>query len=161
MNAYRGGPFQQAMSGVSNLNNEWYNGNKYQTFAFEYTPGPQGQINWFVGSDKTWKMDARSVRPNGNVGQRVVPMEPMSLVMNFGMSNSFAALNLTGIAPLLPATMRFDYVRIYQDPDSTSVTCDPFGMETTPYINAHKDVYYNQNKTLWYVSTARPLLRLC
>ena len=149
MNAYRGGPFQQAMSGVSNLNNEWYNGNNYQTFAFEYTPGSQGQISWFVGKDSTWKMDARSVRPNGNVGQRVVPTEPMSLIMNFGMSNSFAALNLTGLAPLMPATMRFDYVRIYQDPDSASVTCDPPGMETTDYINAHRDAYYNQNKTLW------------
>jgi beta-glucanase (GH16 family) len=151
MNVYRGGPYQQAMSGVTNLNNEWYNGNQYQTYGFEYTPGSQGQIHWFVGEDSTWMMDARSIRPNGNVGQRVVPMEPMALVMNFGMSNSFALLNYTGIAPLLPATMRFDYVRIYQSSGSESVTCDPPGMETTSYIAQHSAAYNNPNLTLWYV----------
>ena len=153
MNSYRGGPYQQALSGVSNLNNHWYNGNAYQTYAFEYTPGADGHINWFVGDEKTWKMDGRSVRPNGNIGQRIIPAEPMALVMNFGMSNSFAMLNFTGLGPLMPATMRFDYVRIYQDAASTgSVTCDPPGMETTSYIANHLDAYSNPNKTLWYVT---------
>ena len=149
MNAYRGGPYQQALSGVTNLNNDWYNGNAYQTYGFEYTPGASGRINWFVGDQTTWMMDGRSVRPNGNIGQRIIPAEPMALVMNFGMSASFAQLNFTGLAPLMPATMRFDYVRIYQDSSSTSVTCDPPGMETTNYIARHQDAYQNPNKTLW------------
>lgn len=152
MNSYRGGPYQQALSGVSNLNNQWYNGNGYQTYAFEYVPGAEGHINWFVGHEKTWMMDGRSVRPNGNIGQRIIPAEPMALVMNFGMSSSFALLNFTGLGPLMPATMRFDYVRIYQDPASaSSITCDPPGMETTGYIADHLDAYNNPNKTLWYV----------
>jgi len=58
-------------------------------------------------------------------------------------------LNLTGIAPLLPATMRIDHIRIYQDPDSEMMTCDPPGYETTPYINEHYDVYTNPNVTSW------------
>ncbi|MCJ1243946.1 hypothetical protein MMC30_001143 [Trapelia coarctata] len=149
MNSYRGGPYQQAMSGVSNLNNNWFNGKSYQKYGFEYTPGANGKIHWFVGDQSTWMMDARSVRPNGNIGQRVIPMEPMAMVMNFGMSNSFASLNFTGLGKLMPATMRFDYVRIYQDPDATSVTCDPPGMETVDYILQHQDAYYNTNKTLW------------
>ena len=150
MNSYRGGTFQQALSGVTNLNNHWYNGNAYQNYAFEYVPGGAGNIVWFVGETKTWKMDARSVGPNGNIGQRTVPQEPMALVMNFGMSGSFAELNLTGLNPLMPATMRFDYVRIYQDPDSeSSVTCDPPSYDTTTYISAHKNAYYNSNLTLW------------
>ena len=152
MNIYRGGVYQQALSGTTNLNNDWYNGQSYQTYGFEYVPGNTGKITWFVGDEATWMMDARSVRPNGNVGQRVVPMEPMALVMNFGMSASFALLNLTGLAPLMPATMRFDYVRIYQDPSAHSVTCDPPGMETTDYIAQHASAYTNPNKTLWYFS---------
>ena len=115
MNSYRGGPYQQALSGVTWLNNEWYNGNAYQTYGFEYNPGPTGDITWFVGDDYTWHMDHRAVRPNGNIGQRVVPEEPMALVMNFGMSNSFAQVFIANLAALMPATMRFDYVRIYQD----------------------------------------------
>jgi len=33
MNNYRGGVFQQALSGVTNLNNDWYNGKAYQLTA--------------------------------------------------------------------------------------------------------------------------------
>ena len=139
------------MSALSTTNNQWYNGNAYQTYAFEYTPGPQGAIDWFVGPNPTWKLDARALRPNGNVGQRIVPNEPMALVMNFGMSDTFAPLNFTGLAPLLPARMRFDYVRIYQDPNSESVSCDPPGMESTDYIATHMDSYANPNKTRWFV----------
>lgn len=149
MNVYRGGVFQQALSGVTNLNNNWYDGKAYQTYGFEYTPGDSGNVVWYVGQDKTWKMDAKAVGPNGNIGQRVIPKEPMALVMNYGMSMSFAALNLTGLAPLLPATMRFDYVRLYQDPNHQSVSCDPAGYETTGYIEKHLDSYTNPNFTRW------------
>lgn len=149
VNGYRGGPYQQALSALSTLNNDWYDGKAYQTYAFEYVPGSSGKINWFVGNESTWMMDARSIRPNGNVGQRVIPQEPMALIMNFGMSDSFSAINFTGLGPLLPATMRFDYVRIYQDPASISVTCDPLRMETVGYIDEHPDAYNNPNLTQW------------
>jgi beta-glucanase (GH16 family) len=137
------------MSGLTNINNDWYDAKDYATYDFYYTPGSSGQITWSVADTATWKLDARAIGPNGNVGQRVIPKEPMALIMNFGMSTGFSALNLTGIATTLPATMRFDYVRIYQDPDSQSVTCDPPGYETTGYINDHMDAYSNPNKTQW------------
>ncbi|KLJ08370.1 hypothetical protein EMPG_16201 [Blastomyces silverae] len=149
INSYRGGPYQQALSGVTTVNNDWYDGKAYQVYAFEYKPGSKGEINWFVGAEKTWKLDARALGPNGNVGQRIIPAEPMAIIMNFGMSNSFAYLNMTGLATLMPATMRFDYVRIYQDPDAVSVTCDPPGWETTEYIRKHQGVYDNANLTTW------------
>lgn len=151
INDYRGGPFQQAVSGLSNLNNEWYDGEAYQTYAFEYTPGAKGDSIFFVGDTATWRLTGDAIGPNGNVGQRVFPEEPMYAVVNFGMSNGFSALNLTGIAPLLPATMRIDNIRIYQDPDHKSVTCDPPGYETTAYIKKHYDAYTNPNLTLWQV----------
>lgn len=139
MNSYRGGPYQQAFSAVSWTNNDWYSGNGYQTFGFEYKPGASGDISWFIGDDYTWKIDARALRPNGNIGQRVLPEEPMALIMNFGMSNSFAQIFLPNLNELFPATMRFDYVRIYQEEGSTSVTCDPPGYETTDYIAQHNE----------------------
>lgn len=149
MNSYKGGPYQQAVSGVSNLNNDWYNGNAYQVYAYEYNLGSNGDITWFVGEDATWRVTADALGPNGNVAARIIPEEPMSIILNFGMSNGFSALNLTGIAPLLPATLRFDYIRIYQDPDNEMITCDPPGWETTPYIAEHIDVYTNPNVTSW------------
>jgi beta-glucanase (GH16 family) len=139
MNVYRGGPFQEAFSGVTWLNNEWYSGTAYQTYGFEYTPGGEGAIKWFVGDDYTWGLDHRSLRPNGNIGQRVLPEEPMSIIANFGMSNSFAQIFLPNLAEMLPATMKFDYIRIYQEEGSESVTCDPVGYPTTEYIANHPE----------------------
>lgn len=151
LNTYQGAPFQQAMSGMTNLNNHWYDGKAYQTYSFEYTPGPKGEIVWSVGDAKTWKLDARAIGPNGNIGQRTIPMEPMAVVMNFGMANGFSAINYTGIAPLLPATMRFDYVRIYQpeNSDSSSMSCDPPDYPTLAYIRDHEVAYTNPNITRW------------
>lgn len=149
MNSYCGGVYQQAISGISNLNNHWYDGNSYQTYAFEYSPGGDGSITWYVGDEATWTLDGRAIGPNGNIGQRVVPEEPMAMVINFGMSNSFQALNLTGLATLFPATMRVDYIRIYQDEGSEMVTCDPPGYPTTDYIANHPLPYSNPNLTHW------------
>ncbi|KAF2470578.1 beta-glucan synthesis-associated protein SKN1 [Lindgomyces ingoldianus] len=149
MNSYQGGPFQQAISGLTNLNNDWYDGKAYQKYAFEYKTGDNGWITWHVGDAETWTMDARTVADNGNVGKRVIPEEPLSLIANFGMSNSFAAINLTGIASTLPATMRIDYIRIYQDEGNEMVTCDPPGYPTTDYIRKHPEPYNNPNMTSW------------
>jgi beta-glucan synthesis-associated protein KRE6 len=149
MNTYTGSVYQQAISGVTNLNNSWYDGQEYQLYAFEYQPGAAGKVTWFVGDTATWTFDARSVGPNGNIGQRVVPEEPMAVIINFGMSENFAALDLDGIGAVLPATMRIDYIRIYQEGDGI-VTCDPPGYETTSYILNHEKAYGNQNLTKWY-----------
>jgi beta-glucanase (GH16 family) len=154
INGYRGGPYQQVASGQSNLNNDWYNGNQYQVYAFEYTPGAKGDVSWFIGQNPTWKIDARAIGPNGNIGQRVIPTEPMYPILNLGISPTFAFINWTYITPLLPATMRVDYIRIYQNPHDMSVTCDPEGYETTSYIANHPKPYTNPNLTEWYVMLA-------
>jgi len=148
MNAYRGGPFQEALSGVTNLNNTWYDGVAYQKYGFDYVPGAQGEIVWNVGDDTTWKLDARAVGPNGNIGQRVIPEEPMTMIFNFGMSNTFTHINFTGLAALLPATMRIDYIRIYQDGDGY-IGCDPPDYPTTDYIAQHPKAYLNREKVKW------------
>lgn len=149
MNGYTGGPFQEAMSAVTWLNNDWYDGKGYQTYGFEYNPGESGDITWFVGDSYTWKIDHRAMRPNGNVGQRTIPQEPMSMIMNFGLSTTFAQVFFPNLAELMPATMRFDYVRIYQEEGSESITCDPEGYPTTNYISKHPEPYNNVNLTSW------------
>ncbi len=148
INNYQGGPYQEAVSAVTTLNNDWYDNNQYQTYGFDYVPGADGQVVWNVGDVHTWKVTGKSLGPNGNIGQRTIPEEPMTLVVNFGMSNSFQAINWTGIAPLLPATMRIDYIRIYQDSDG-EMTCDPVNFPTTQYIANHPAPYANPNLTHW------------
>ncbi|KAK4948212.1 beta-glucan synthesis-associated protein [Elasticomyces elasticus] len=149
MNSYQGGAFQQALSTVTNLHNDWYDGKAYQKYAFEYGPGADGYVKWWVGDTATWMVTGDAIGPNGNIGQRVMPQEPMAIVANFGMSNGFASLNLTGLGPLMPATMRFDYIRIYQD-ENGEMTCDPQGYPSTDYIRNHAEAYNNPNLTQWH-----------
>ncbi|KAI9753628.1 MAG: hypothetical protein M1815_006087 [Lichina confinis] len=148
MNTWRGGPFQQAVSGTTLLNNRWYDAELYQKFAFEYTPGTdKGQIAWYVGDRVTLHMLGKSVGPNGNVGQRVVPQEPMTIVLNLGISEGWSWIDWANLT--FPATMRIDYVRWYQQPGAEMVTCDPPGYPTTQYIAKHLKAYTNPNLTLW------------
>lgn len=115
MNSYRGGFFQQALSGLSVLNNDWYDGKAYQTYGFEYEPGEKGMIEWNIGEKKTWRMEAAATGPNGNIGMRPIPQEPMTIIINCGMSSSFAFVELARLAALLPAKMRIDwYVQFYK-----------------------------------------------
>lgn len=149
MNGYCGGPFQQAVSAQTELNNKWYDGIEYQTYGFEYSPGSlsKGKITWFVGKDVSFSMTGNAVGPNGNVQARPISEEPMSMVLNLGFSTAWTGINYNELK--FPTTMRVDYVRWYQKPGEESVTCDPPGYETTDYIKRHPDAYHNANLTLW------------
>ena len=147
MNGYCGGPYQQAISGTTLLNNEWFDGNAYQKYAFEYVPGTStGKIAWFVGEDQSFMMDGRAIGPNGNAGARVVSEEPMSMVLNLGMSGSWGAMDIADLK--FPTVMHIDYVRIYQKPGEESITCDPPGYPSTEYIANHMEAYTNPNLTV-------------
>ncbi|KAK4999679.1 beta-glucan synthesis-associated protein [Elasticomyces elasticus] len=149
VNTYTGGPYQQAVSTTSMLNNSWYDGNMYQKYAFEYTPGStsKSEVAWFVGDGMTMRFDARAIGPNGNIGQRLVSEEPMSLILNLGISNSWVDINWAALK--FPTVYRIDYVRWYQKEGESMVTCDPPGYETTQYIKNHPAAYQNPNFTHW------------
>ncbi|PQE31292.1 beta-glucan synthesis-associated KRE6 protein [Rutstroemia sp. NJR-2017a WRK4] len=148
MNGYTGGPFQQAISGTTLLNNNWYDGHNYQKYAFEYIPGTSdGKIAWFVGEDQTFMMDGRAIGPNGNVGARQASEEPMSMVLNLGFSSAWGEILMGDLR--FPTTMYVDYVRIYQREGEEMLTCDPPGYPTTQYIKDHPTAYMNPNLTAW------------
>ncbi|KAG4430347.1 hypothetical protein IFR05_014166 [Cadophora sp. M221] len=148
MNTYCGGPFQQAISAVTTLNNSWYDGNAFQKYAYEYVPGTdKGKIAWFVGDDPSFVMDGRAIGPNGNIKARAVSEEPMSIVLNLGMSYSWSEIWMDKLK--FPTVMHIDYVRLYQKRGQESVTCDPSGYPTTEYIAKHPKAYRNKNATLW------------
>ncbi|CZR62244.1 related to KRE6 Glucan synthase subunit [Phialocephala subalpina] len=150
MNTYCGGPFQQAVSATTLLNNGWYDGAAYQKYAFEYIPGTStGKIAWFVGEEPSFIMDGRAIGPNGNIAARQVSQEPMSAVLNLGLSNSWSEVLIGDLK--FPTIMHIDYVRIYQKPGQTSVTCDPPGYPTTEYIKQHPVAYNNPNLTVSFL----------
>ncbi|KAK3707167.1 beta-glucan synthesis-associated protein [Vermiconidia calcicola] len=149
VNTYTGGPFQEAVSTTSMLNNTWYDGEQYQSFAFEYAPGDDENafIAWTIGDLEMMKFDGRAIGPNGNVGQRLVSEEPMAMIMNLGISHSWVDVQFQDLR--FPTIMRIDYVRWYQREQDRMVTCDPPGYETTEYIAKHPAAYRNSNFTTW------------
>lgn len=152
-NSYTGGPYQQAISATTNLNRDWYDGKAYQRFSFEYVPGDKknSHITWKVGGQTMFTMDGRALGPNGNIQARQISQEPMSLVLNLGISNSWTWINWPEL--VFPAVLQVDYIRWYQKKGEKMVTCDPPGFETTQYIKEHMDAYKNPNFTVSVITT--------
>ena len=148
-NGYTGGPYQQALSATTNLNKNWFDGQQYQRYSFEYAPGEgkDAYISWQVGDQMMWMLDGRAVGPNGNIQARQISEEPMSLILNLGISNAWTWIDWEQMN--FPAVMRVDYIRWYQKKDQEKlVTCDPPGFETTKYIKEHINAYTNPNLTV-------------
>ncbi|RKP08189.1 beta-glucan synthesis-associated, partial [Thamnocephalis sphaerospora] len=148
-NTYTGAELQQMVSAKTKLTPNVYEGQGFQTYGFDYVPGPEGNVKWYVGDKKRASLDARAVGPNaGNgVAQRPISEEPMYIVMNVGMSAGFGEVRADAVK--FPATMSIDYVRIYQDPKKVDVTCDPKDRPTQQYIKDHKELYTNAGLRLF------------
>ena len=86
-------------------------------------------------------MQASAVGPNPvtQVGQRLVSQEPMYIILNLGISESFQRINWAQLG--FPAQMLVDYVRVYQREDEPNLGCDPPEMPTSQYINDHLPAY--------------------
>ncbi|KAK6459568.1 glucan synthase subunit [Scheffersomyces xylosifermentans] len=150
MNTYTGGPFQQALSAVTSLNLTWYERGDYthnfQKYGYEYlNDDKDGYIRWFVGDDPTYTVYVNSLHPNGNIGWRKIPKEPISMIMNLGISNNWAYIDWQSL--IFPATLRVDYVRVYQPSDNIKLSCDPPDYPTAEYIQQHLNIYQNVNLT--------------
>jgi beta-glucanase (GH16 family) len=75
------------------------------------------------------------------VDQRVVPTEPMYLILNLGISPNFGAIDWDGLEEMWPVHMLIDYVRVYQHPDRKNIGCDPVDRPTSKYIQDHLVAY--------------------
>lgn len=151
VNTYTGGPFQQAVSAVTTLNHSWYElgdgvPHVYQTYGFELiNDDEKGYLQWHVGDDPTFTIYANALHPNGNIGWRKLAKEPLSIIMNLGISNNWAYIDWPSM--VFPAFMRIDYVRIYQPHNTGSIGCDPVDYPTLDYIESHLNLYENANLT--------------
>lgn len=82
-NSYKGGKYQQAISGLTDLNSTNYNGVGYGTYAYEWWSNPsnrnEGYIQWYSDGEKTWKATAATLEGDSATGinSRVIPEEPL------------------------------------------------------------------------------------
>ncbi|TDL14840.1 beta-glucan synthesis-associated [Rickenella mellea] len=162
-NTYHGSAVQQAVSGLTDLPPSIFNGTggQFSTFGFEYWANPknrpEGYIEWQVGGTPSLYMSAAAVTADQGVGgsgvsDRLIPEEPMSIVLNLAISESFQNVDLTSMT--FPAELLIDYVRVYQRDGHENVGCNPKDYPTTDYINRHLDAYTNANLTGWNTGTS-------
>ncbi|KIM28936.1 glycoside hydrolase family 16 protein [Serendipita vermifera MAFF 305830] len=152
-NTYKGGVWQQAASALTYVKHENYVGTSggYGTYGFEYNPsrGNDGYITWSVDGEKTWTVTTASVGPNeiSQVSQRLIPEEPMYVIINFGMSPGFQGQDFSKL--VFPNVMKVDYVRVYQKAGHEDWSCSPDHHPTQDYIDSHAVAYSNPNLTTW------------
>ncbi|PWN49194.1 beta-glucan synthesis-associated [Violaceomyces palustris] len=155
-NPYTGGVYQQSVSGVSNIPDDGYEltGNAFHTFGFEYEPDWKGDgsgwVTWYMDGSPTWTVTGAAIGPDSQVeiGQRLIPVEPMSIIINLAISDGFQQIDWTTMS--FPAQLKVDYVRVYQrDGEKERISCDPPDHPTSDYIERHLDIYYNENYTIY------------
>ena len=82
-NSYTGGQYQQAISGLSDIQQTPYNNAAYATYGFEYWSNPnkrsEGYVQWYSQGQPTWKVTAASLEGDSstNISSRLIPEEPM------------------------------------------------------------------------------------
>ncbi|EEB99527.1 hypothetical protein MPER_00781, partial [Moniliophthora perniciosa FA553] len=108
INGYKGGIFQQATSCVSKT-----------IYALEYKPGyNEGYITWQMDGKQVCTVKGAGLGADTRVdlSARPVPMEPMYLLANLGMSHNFGDVDFENLR--LPVSMYVDYIRVYQPTDA-------------------------------------------
>ncbi|GAA5825917.1 hypothetical protein JCM5353_004553 [Sporobolomyces roseus] len=147
-NTFQGATFQQSASVITLTDRTSYNGNGYTRYGFEYEPGTDGQITWFVNETASWRILASAIGPNEEtqIGQRLISEEPMAITINLAISKAFQEPDFENLE--FPGVLRVDYIRVYQK-GTPKLGCDPADHPTSDYISRHMDVYNNPNYTTW------------
>jgi len=160
LNSYIGGDTQQASSVVTSINQDCYELSEspcYNTYGFEYVPGfDDAYITWIANGKQSWTLNVAGMGADNvtEIAARPIPQEPMYLIINLGMSESFSTIDFDHLT--FPNHLRVDYVRVYQDPNNINVGCDPEDFPTADYINTYIDAYTNPNYTTWVDDFKQP-----
>ncbi|SPO24289.1 related to KRE6 - glucan synthase subunit [Ustilago trichophora] len=155
-NTYTGGIYQEAVSAITKVPDTAYmhSGAVPVQMGVKWDPDwkgdGSGSITWFLDGKPSWSVSGNALGPNKftEIGQRLIPTEPVSIVINLALSDGFQKIHWNQID--FPAVMKLDYIRVYQrDGQEDKITCDPDDHPTAKYIQDHIDVYSNINYTVF------------
>ena len=157
-NTYTGGQLQEAVSGLSQVPDSGFaaTDGEFIRYGVEFWPdfdyNGNGKVVWYLDGKAVWQVNptAFPARPDMDIGQRIVPTEPMAIIMNLAVSDGFQRVNFGSGGITFPAFMSVDYVRVYQpDGQDDRLSCDPPDHPTSKYIEDHLDIYTNPNYTIF------------
>ncbi|KAJ6479473.1 beta-glucan synthesis-associated protein [Mycena vitilis] len=159
-NSYLGAVYQQATSGLTNTDQKCYQLLEacYSVYGFEYVPGyDDAYISWISDNKVAWTMTSNAVGadPITEISARPVTDEPMYILANLGISPAFGYIDFENL--IFPATMRIDWIRVYQHPDKINVGCDTPAKPTSAYIDAYMEAYTNPLLTTWTDDYKQPV----
>jgi len=157
-NTYRGSAVQQAISGITELPSDIFEGSGqvFHPFGFEYMGDPHartnGSITWHMDKIPTVSVGAGAIGPdqgaNGSgVDQRLIPEEPLAINFNIAISQNWQTVDPTTMT--FPSEMLVDYVRVYQRVGSKNIGCSPPDYPTEDYINRNLEAYTNPQLKYW------------
>ncbi|KAJ3550293.1 hypothetical protein NMY22_g568 [Coprinellus aureogranulatus] len=158
-NTYTGGAFQQATSCVTQTNQGCYELAEgcSSIYGFEYKPGfDNAYISWISDGALAWTLRSPGMGADSRVeiSARPVPQEPMYILINLGMSENFGGVDFDHLT--FPATMRVDWIRVYQSGNTINVGCNPKEFPTEDYIKDNLAAYMNPNLTTWTDDYGQP-----
>jgi beta-glucanase (GH16 family) len=162
-NTYKGGPYQQAVSVLTDVPNNSYGGAGWVKLAFEYWGNSKDRqnsyITWYVNDVESWTTTPASIQADSTtqINARLISEEPMVspldivravprmtlytlpgsvmqyIILNLGMAYNFQRQDWKHLQ--FPAQLMFDYVRVYQRQGQEKIGCDPSDHPTANYIN--------------------------
>lgn len=151
LNTYLGSRYQQTTSGLSLTNQSCYEltGGCFALYGFEYKPGFDNAYITWINEVQSWTVYSTALAPDSavEINQRIMPLEPMYMIVNLGISEGFSKVNTADLQ--FPTAMLVDYIRVYQRSDSINIGCDPTDFPTAQYINTYMEAYTNPNLTTW------------
>lgn len=114
-----------AVSGLSFTNQQAYEvAGGFATYGVEYQTGDNGYVTWFNNGKPMWTMYSLAVCAHpkvfrllvtekfaaadsvANISQRIIPAEPMYIILNLGISESFGKVRLLNQGAVRPADGR-------------------------------------------------------
>jgi len=132
---------------------------RYWTYRMEWKTGPHGHISWYYDDEFVWGMTAASftdykvcseaggVKSCKRTPPRMIPQEPMSLVMNTAIGTWNGGITAMDNKHW-PAVFFVDYVRVWQQ--EVSVGCNPPDFPTKTYIEKNAWQYGEMVAPLGY-----------
>ncbi|KDN43286.1 hypothetical protein RSAG8_06253, partial [Rhizoctonia solani AG-8 WAC10335] len=131
LNTFIGNERQQTSSIITNTNQKF----DTCTYAAEYKTGEDGYIQWVTDDSPVFMVKAAGLGPDPltEIGPRPIPLEPMYILLNLGMSYNFGPIDFTHL--VFPVYMLVDYIRVYQASGKQNIGCNPKDYPTADYIN--------------------------
>jgi beta-glucanase (GH16 family) len=160
---FSGNAYQDSISALSDLDETFFT--DFHTYGVDWSPGKY--LRWYIDGEFLYEIDAEVLKaqstPDWNIMARTIPLEPMYIIFNLGMSPDFSNVpNKEEFEKVylpkldFPNHMEFEYIRVYQRPSEYNVGCSPPAYPTQEYIACFRDKYTTKADDAYLIKGSCP-----